>query len=679
MRYKNNPFLGALTVGLSLVCGPLWAAQQELTYVDLVKRLTDLEYLATVPPPGEQCVQWSSYDRKSRYDAAREKYVGWDANGDGDGIIRKENGKLVFAEMEGPGCIWRTWSAAPKDGHVRIYLDGASEPAVDLPFVGYFDGKNEPFTRSAIVHTVAMGWNNYTPIPFQKSCKIVADPGWGAYYHFTYGTFPQGTKVPTFKRDLPAPDLAALDQANAVLSKGGFGAGRKHLGEKMWSGAMKAPAGKTTAVTRLKGQQAITGIRVKLDLPPAPADIEVLRELALQIRWDGETTPSVWAPLGDFFGTAPGANHYRSLPLGLGEDGWWYCNWYMPFEKEACVELVNDGKTLRSVSFELVHAPLSQPIAQLARFHAKWHRDAFLPREAERWIDWPFVKTEGAGRFAGVMLHVWNPRGGWWGEGDEKFFVDAEKFPSTIGTGSEDYFGYAWCCPKLFQNAYHNQTHNDGNNRGHVSVNRWHIADAVPFQKSFEGDIEKYYKNERPTLYAATAYWYVAAGGNDPYTPAPLSERVGYWTPVESFKIKGAIEGEKLKILGKTAGNPQEQDLTGFGGQWSNDAHLWWIDTKPGDTLDLALQVKQAGRYRVSMQLTKAVDYGIVQLYLDSQKLGDPIDLYHDGVVPTGLMRMGEHDITAGEHKLTVEIVGANDRAVKSYMFGLDYVKLDPL
>ena len=65
------------------------------------------------------------------------------------------------------------------------------------------------------------------------------------------------------------------------------------------------------------------------------------------------------------------------------------------------------------------------------------------------------LQTEGRGRFCGVMLHVWNPRGGWWGEGDEKFFVDGEKFPSTFGTGSEDYFGYAWCDPHLFQRAYH--------------------------------------------------------------------------------------------------------------------------------------------------------------------------------------------------------------------------------
>ena len=276
MRCKNSLNPCAPALALILICSSGWAAQQELTYVDLVKRLTDLQHLATVPMPGEQCVQWSSYDRKSRYDTATGKYVGWDANGDGDGIIRKEDGKLVFAEMEGPGCIWRTWSAAPKEGHVRIYLDGATEPTVDLPFMGYFDRKNEPFTRSAIVHTVAMGWNNYTPIPFQKSCKIVADPGWGAYYQFTYSLFPKGTKVPTFKRDLGAADLAALDEANAVLSNCGFGAGQTHSGEKLWSKVVTAPAGKTTEVTRLKGQAAITGIRVKLDLPASPADIEVV-------------------------------------------------------------------------------------------------------------------------------------------------------------------------------------------------------------------------------------------------------------------------------------------------------------------------------------------------------------------------------------------------------------------
>ena len=350
----------------------------------------------------------------------------------------------------------------------------------------------------------------------------------------------------------------------------------------------------------------------------------------------------------------------------------------MPFAKEARIELVNDGKTTRALALEIVHAPLTRPVGQLARFHAKWHRDEFLPAAPERRIDWPVVKTEGAGRFVGMMLHIWNPRGGWWGEGDEKFFVDGEKFPSTFGTGSEDYFGYAWSSPKNFQHALHNQTHNDGNSKGHVSVNRWQIADNVPFHRSFEGCIEKYFPNEKPTLYAAMAYWYLAPGGKDPYYPVPLSQRVGYWTPVESLKVKGAIEGEWMKILGKTGGNPQEQDMAGFGDKWSNDAHLWWIDAKPGDKLDLALPVAKVGKYKLTLFMTKARDYGIVQLWLDGEKLGDAIDLYNPDVTPTGPVRFGVHELSAGEHKLSVEIVGANDKAEKAYMFGLDYLKLEP-
>ncbi|HWH69464.1 MAG TPA: DUF2961 domain-containing protein, partial [Candidatus Sulfotelmatobacter sp.] len=601
-----------------------------------------------------------------------------DANGDGRGIIRREGDKEVLAEMEGPGCIWRIWSATPKQGHVRIYLDGATEPVVDLPFIGYFDRKNAPFTRSSLVHTVARGWNNYTPIPYQKSCKIVADPGWGDYFHFTYSTFPRGTQVPTFKRELTAEESAALDKTNDLLSRCEAGAAAQRPGQKLLSKSVKVAAGKTAAVATLKGPRAITAIRIKLDQLPTLADRDLLRELVLQIKWDGEADPSVWAPLGDFFGTAVGANPYRSFPLGLTEDGWWYCHWYMPFERQAEVQLVNDGNMKRALTFEVLHEPLSQPIQQLGRFHAKWHRDAFLPAEPERAIDWPLLKTGGVGRFVGVMLHVWNPRGGWWGEGDEKFFVDGEKFPSTFGTGSEDYFGYAWCDPQLFQNAYHNQTHNDGNNKGHVSVNRWHIADDVPFHRGFEGCIEKYYANARPTLYAATVYWYLAPGGNDPYRPVPLNQRVGYWSDMQTFKIPGALEGERLKVLAKTSGNPHEQDMSGYEGQWSNDAHLWWVDAKPGDKLDLALPVSKAGNYSLGLQLTKAPDYGIVQLYLDGQKLGAPIDLYYPAVSATGRLALGTHQLSAGEHKLTAEILGANDKAVKRYMFGLDYVKLDP-
>jgi hypothetical protein len=517
-------------------------AQTTLTYPDLVQRLTDLQHLATLPEPGETTRQWSSYDRRSYYDAATDRYVGWNANGDNNGVIRMEGTNAVLAEMTGPGCIVRIWSAAPKAGHVQIYLDDAPTPAVDLPFADYFDGKQEPFTRSALVNVVASGRNNYTPIPYQKSCKIIAAPGWGAYYHFDYTAFPKGTKVPTFTRELSAADAAALDEANRTLSHCGPLETNGRYKENNLNETLRGNGGELHKT--LEGPAAIVAIRARLNLPASPADRDALREITVQIRWDGETAPSVWAPFGDFFGTAPGANSYSSLPCGLTQDGWWYANWYMPFGRRAEIIIKNEGPEDRRLELEIASTPLDGGVSRFARFHAKWHRDVFLNTGPERSIDWPLLKTSGTGRFVGVELHIWNPVGGWWGEGDEKYFVDDEKFPSTFGTGSEDYFGYAWGNPALFQNSFHDQTHNDGGNRGHISVNRWLIADEVPFQKSFEGDIEKYFSNARPTLYDCMAYWYLKPGGEDPYAPVPLADRVDYYVKPAEPKIPGAVDGD---------------------------------------------------------------------------------------------------------------------------------------
>jgi len=543
------------------------AHAEELNYVDLIERLTDMERLSLLPAPGEQCAQWSSYDRGSQYDAKLDRYVGWDANGDGHHVIRTEGDQVVLAEIEGPGCIWRLWSATPKKGHVRIHLDGAETPAVDLPFVQYFDGTTEPFDYPGIVHVVSKGHNNYLPIPYAKSCKITADPDWGAYFQFVYTTYPAGTHVPTFTTDLSDEEKDALARASEKLTEGlGTDPACPRQRERTKTRKVRLPAGETVKVLELRGPRALTALKVsRPEFEDREEEIQALRELALRVTWDREEAPAVWSPLGDFFGTAPGINEYKSLPLGM-TDKEFYSYWYMPFGKRALIEITNDGATDREVELSITYAPLTKPIEQYGRFHAKWHRDAFNPGEAERWPDWMMLKTEGRGRFCGVSLHVWNPKGSafnpyggeggwcWWGEGDEKFFVDGEKFPSTFGTGSEDYFGYAWCFADAFQNAYHNQPINEAN-CGHISNNRWQITDNVPFQAGFEGCIEKYYANHAPTLYAAVAYWYLKPGGVDPYSAVHVWDRVGYWhRPRPTFFAKDAIEAEEMKILEKTGG-----------------------------------------------------------------------------------------------------------------------------
>lgn len=661
-----------------LILGAAASAQETLTYVDLVNRMIDLEHVSVLPAQGETCKQWSSYDRASKYDEATGKYVHWDANRDGGGIIRREGDTVVMAEMKGPGCIWRTWSARALDGHVKIYLDGSETPVVDLPFKNYFSGDTAPFNYSKLSYDLnrvegSSGQNLYFPIPYQKSCKIVADKGWGSFYQFDYITYPEGTKLPTFRANLNEEAKAALTKVNAYFAeKLGTDPAGPRPGEETLRGEMTVAGTSATKPLPIEGARAITAIRGKVTSPFKDREDQMaaMRQLVLEIRFDGQKEPAVCCPLGDFFGTAPGVNFYKSLPLGMTENDS-YCLWYMPFGKNAELRIINDGDTDRSFSFEVTHAPLAKPMEQLGYFHCKWHRDTVeLPKD--RFPDWMMLQTEGRGRFVGVNLHVWNPRGGWWGEGDEKFFVDGEKFPSTFGTGSEDYFGYAWCKPGLFPGAFHGQTMTEGN-AGHQSVHRWQIMENIPFQKSFEGIIEKYYPNKKPTLYACTVRWYLAAGGVDPYQAVPIAERWGYC--VRPTNIEAGI-----KYLSVSAGTVQTQEMGNQpDGKWSDDDQLWWTGSKPGKKLEIAMPVKEEGKYNVSVVLTKARDYGIVQFYVNDKKAGEPVDLHNEKVTNTEPISLGTFELPAGEQKLTVEIVGANEKAVKSYMFGMDTIELKKL
>jgi hypothetical protein len=544
-RIKMRPSYFAIAAALliSLISIGAVRAEETLTYADLVHRMTDLAHLAVLPEPGETCGQWSSYDRHSKYDKATGTYVKWGANGDGGGVIRKEGNQVVMAEMKGPGCIWRIWSACAHSGHVKIYLDEKETPAVDLPFANYFTGKTAPFAYPMLSYNLGVripkrncfnGQDLYMPIPYQKSCKVVADKGWGSFYHFTYGTFPKGTKVPTFSTELTAEkeNAVALQKVNDFFKDrlGEDPAGRRE-GQETLNKSVTAEPGKTAVVTTFDGPRAITAVKVRTSFADRQDQMAGLRKLVLRITWDGQKKTAVWCPLGDFFGTAPGENLYKSLTTGMTKDGY-YSYWYMPFGKSAAVELVNEDAKARTVDFELVHAPLNRSFDGMGHFHCKWHRDTVTLSE-DRYPDWVMLQTQGRGRFCGVMLHVWNPQGGWWGEGDEKFFVDGEKFPSTFGTGSEDYFGYAWCRPDLFQRPYHCQTMTQ-RNQGHQSVLRWHIGDNVPFSTSFEGCIEKYKRQGKYTQYANTVCWYLSPDGVDRYEPVPAAERDNYYTvPVE--------------------------------------------------------------------------------------------------------------------------------------------------
>ena len=145
-------------------------------------------------------------------------------------------------------------------------------------------------------------------------------------------------------------------------------------------------------------------------------------------------------------------------------------------------------------------------------------------------------------------------------------------------------------------------------------------------------------------------------------------------------RVAEAIEGEDLKVVGATNGTNRNQPMNKFSAdRWSAGSQLFWTGAKPGDRLDLQVPVEADGVYTLEVVLTRARDYGIVQLSWDDERLGGPIDLFNaPDVVTTGVLGFPARKTSSGSHTLTIEIVGANPQAVKSYMVGLDYLRLVP-
>jgi putative membrane-bound dehydrogenase-like protein len=164
-------------------------------------------------------------------------------------------------------------------------------------------------------------------------------------------------------------------------------------------------------------------------------------------------------------------------------------------------------------------------------------------------------------------------------------------------------------------------------------------------------------------------------------SPTQVSLR-GPRSPIDptTKRVPQALEGESLRVLKKSEGDIEGQKMNQFTkDKWSGNAQLWWTGIKPGAKLELAVNVAKEGSYVVELVMTKARDYGIAQLSIDDQKLGGPIDFYNaPEVITTGVLEFEGIQLKAGEHRLTVEIVGANPQAVKSHLFGLDYVRLRP-
>jgi putative membrane-bound dehydrogenase-like protein len=139
------------------------------------------------------------------------------------------------------------------------------------------------------------------------------------------------------------------------------------------------------------------------------------------------------------------------------------------------------------------------------------------------------------------------------------------------------------------------------------------------------------------------------------------------------------IEGESLRVA-KAEGRAMAQAMQGFGqGVWSGDSQLWWVAGKEGATMSLEFAAPADAAHTLYFAGTKAVDYGIHSFTLNGKAIGKPQDFFQpSGVSHTGQVSLGQVKVKKGRNNLVIKATGTHPKAVKRYMFGLDFLRLAP-
>jgi len=276
--------------------------------------------------------------------------------------------------------------------------------------------------------------------------------------------------------------------------------------------ALTIEPGKTAILAEIKGPAAIHHIWTTVS-----GEDFYAKKLVLRMYWDGEESPSVEAPLGDFFGVGHGLNrNLSSLPISNSSEGRARnCYWYMPFRWSAIVTVTNEGeKPVSAFYYYIDYRELPDLKPDVPYFHARYNQ-AF-PATGDK--NYPILEAQGAGHYVGCIYNVLQRAMGWWGEGDDMIYVDGETTPSLHGTGSEDYFSDAWGMREGLNLFYGCPLQEDDFQVGSkASVYRFHIPDPIPFKKSIRVTIEHGHGNDRSDYLSSVAFWYQT----EPHIPFP--------------------------------------------------------------------------------------------------------------------------------------------------------------
>lgn len=551
-------------------------------------------------------------------------------------FVRKEGEEFVIFEEQGPGCIYRIWSANPGLGRIRFYFDGEAEPRVDIPhWEEMYQGKYEPFVPP-ISQNFLGGWCSYVPIPFAKSCKIVAE-GPVRFYQITWQKFPADRQVKTFSRDMTPKEKSKFERVKDAWSK---------LGENPWPCSQSARTEQTTkrisgggklAIADLDGPGMVRAIRIRADSP----DARMFRKALIEVYTDDERKPTVWSPLGDLFLDGFGQGISQSLLIGR-KDGAYYCYYPMPFESNIRIRIVNEGRANLNLDAEVVWEPLSKDAVQcMGRFFAWWHRqNPTTPGKL-----FPILDAQGRGHYCGVSHAMQGGGGLGFLEGDEMLWIDDRDNTKYNGTGTEDYFNGGWYFGGT-GNAplYGCGVFDDPGSR--CLAFRMHFTDYVPFQQKARIGIEHGHNNEVQADYTGVTYWYATPETTHGFSPVSVDERMP-----QSPRVPNAIEAETAFVGGTGASIVSDAEMPLM---LSAGRAVAAKSSGEPPFVTLKVEVVDSGTYALDSQLVASPNGGKVQMLVDGRAVGDPIDTQASKlcIIPFGKpadiswLRKGSHEIT---------------------------------
>ena len=650
-----------------------------------LEELASPESLCEFPDKEYVTGQVSSHDRASIYKGVD----GWFANNDGFGIERTDtiDGRIekVLFDQRTPGVITRMWiTTRSPEAVMRFYFDGKDEPGIiipayDLMQIGIPDLGSLANPHTSYKKGVSGGSTLFFPIPYAESCKITLEEpeGWSGvprYYHINYRSYSKGTEIRTF-------DMAEMGKWRRLVSRVSEEMDRMPAphGKKSRKNAVLAPEEEISINLKAnRNGSAINRLNINVQVPDSSGYQEVMGNLVVRAFFDGGKC--IEAPLSSFSGAGIGAPESTGRYLRCDGNGGVDIAYLMPFRRTAEITVTNCSDRQVEIGMIVRCAPYDFGDNTLY-FKSAFNAGLDLPISnlPQENYDWNFATVKGGkGVYVADVLSLFNHSRAWYGEGDEKIYVDSESKPSHFGTGTEDYYNSSWAPVVTFHTPFGGAPRADlESSSGYNTFNRIRGLDVIPFKNSFVFDLEMISWVRGTVDYFTTIFWYGEAESRAE-TAVPLPLDYDYPESPEDLtrhRIPGSVEFEDLVCADKSPHlQADTQDMLAFpDGIWSSGRQTLCTCGDVGDYVSYVFDDLEKGIYDISVYATKAGNYA--RLKFEAGGSSTDFDSWSDVVENSGKIRI-ENVRVDGPLTLTVRITGRNEKSA-GYFFGLDCVKFD--